>query len=134
MYLNTESARVADLVLPAAGWGEKEGCFINSERRIGTIKAVRKAPGLALSDFRILRLIADAWGCGEMFSKWTEPEAAFRILRDVTAGQPCDITGIEGYEQIDSSGGIQWPFPCRSAESRAGTPVVRRREIFYEIR
>jgi len=112
MYHSTESARAADLVLPAAGWGEKEGCFINSERRIGTTKAVRKAPGIALSDFRIFRLIAQAWGCGELFAKWTEPEAVFRILRDLTKDRPCDITGIEGYGHLDESGGIQWPLPA----------------------
>ncbi len=112
MYHNTESALVADLVLPAAGWGEKDGCFINSERRIGTLKAVRKAPGHALSDFRIFRLIANAWGCGEMFEKWTHPEAVFKLLRDLTKDRPCDITGISGYEMIDQLGGIQWPYPA----------------------
>ena len=111
MYHSTESAQVADLVLPAAGWGEKDGCFINSERRIGTLKSVRKAPGLALSDFRILRLIADAWGCGEMFAKWTHPEAAFKLLRDLTIDRPCDITGIKDYAHLDEKGGIQWPYP-----------------------
>ncbi len=111
MYHNTESALAADLVLPAAGWGEKDGCFINSERRIGTLKTVRKAPGLALSDFRIFRLIAQAWGCGEMFSKWSSPEAVFRLLRDLTKDRPCDITGIEDYEMVDRLGGIQWPYP-----------------------
>ncbi|MES2476546.1 MAG: molybdopterin-dependent oxidoreductase [Verrucomicrobiota bacterium] len=115
MYRTTESAQVADLVLPAAGWGEKDGCFINSERRIGTLKAVRKAPGLALSDFRIFRLIAHAWGCGDMFAKWTHPEAVFKILRDLTRDRPCDITGIEGYDMLDREGGMQWPLPAGSA-------------------
>ncbi len=110
MYHSTESARVADLFLPAAGWGEKSGCFINSERRIAPIRPVRRAPGQTLSDFRIFRLIANAWGCGEMFAGWTDPEAAFRILRDLTAGRPCDITGIEGYDHLDREGGIQWPL------------------------
>ncbi len=113
MYHNTESALAADLFLPAAGWGEKSGCFINSERRIGTLKTVRQAPGLALSDFRIFRLIADAWGCGEMFRQWTDPESAFKILRDLTRDRPCDITGIDGYQHLDECGGIQWPFPMR---------------------
>lgn len=122
MYHSTESARVADLVLPAAGWGEKEGCFINSERRIGTTKAVRKAPGIALSDFRIFRLIAEAWGCGERFARWTTPEAAFLILRDLTKDRPCDITGIQGYDHLDAMGGIQWPYP----ETDATLPQERR--------
>ncbi len=43
MYHSTETARTADLLLPAAGWGEKEGTFINSERRVGLIKKVRRA-------------------------------------------------------------------------------------------
>ncbi|HEB91300.1 MAG TPA: nitrate reductase, partial [Deltaproteobacteria bacterium] len=45
MYTTTETAQMADLVLPAAGWGEKEGTFINSERRFGLLKKVRRAPG-----------------------------------------------------------------------------------------
>ncbi len=110
MYHSTESAQAADLVLPAAGWGEKDGCFINSERRIGTLKKVREAPGIALSDFRIFRLIAHAWGCEDLFGRWTDPEAAFRLLRDLTKDRPCDITGIEGYGMIDRMGGIQWPW------------------------
>lgn len=117
MYQSTESALAADLVLPAAGWGEKDGCFINSERRIGTLKAVRQAPGIALSDFRIFRLIANAWGCGELFAKWTNPEAAFKLLRDLTRDRPCDITGIEDYAMIDRLGGIQWPFPADATVS-----------------
>lgn len=124
MYHSTESARAADLILPAAGWGEKDGCLINSERRIATIKAVRKAPGLALSDFRIFRLIAERWGCGEMFSNWTDPETVFGILRGLTAGRPCDITGIRDYAHLDREGGIQWP--CREGTE----PIVRERRLF----
>ncbi len=131
MYHTTESALAADLVLPAAGWGEKDGCFINSERRIGTIKAVRKAPGLALSDFRIFRLIADAWGCGEMFEKWKDPQSAFQILRDLTVERPCDITGIQDYEHIDSEGGIQWPLPGFKNSKGEGETSFRGREILY---
>lgn len=132
MYHNTESAQVADLVLPAAGWGEKDGCFINSERRIGTLKAVRKAPGQALSDFRIFRLIANAWGCGEMFSKWTSPETAFNILRDLTQDRPCDITGIESYEMIDQMGGIQWPYPAGNSDPKPLLSNLRSRRLFED--
>jgi len=133
MYHSTESALAADLVLPAAGWGEKSGCFINSERRIGTTKAVRKAPGLALSDFRIFRLIAHAWGCGDAFAEWTDPEAAFRILRDLTKGRPCDITGIRGYDHLDEAGGIQWPYP-ESPISNLQSPIPNERRLFEDGR
>ncbi len=128
MYHSTESARVADLFLPAAGWGEKGGTFINSERRIATVRPVRKAPGQALSDFRIFRLIADAWGCGRMFRNWTDPESVFLILRELTRGRPCDITGIRGYGHLDEAGGIQWPFPDENP------PSGRERRLFSDGR
>jgi assimilatory nitrate reductase catalytic subunit len=112
MYDNTETAQLAHLVLPAAGWGEKEGTFINSERRIGVTRKVARAPGLALADFQVFNLVADYWGCGEMFRQWDSPEAVFQLLKQLSADQPCDITGIENYEILDRSGGIQWPYPA----------------------
>lgn len=111
MYTTTETARRADLVLPAAAWGEKTGTFINSERRVGVVKKVSRAPGHALSDFSIFRLIAEAWGCGEMFKEWETPEQVFQILKRLSDGQPCEITGIKDYAMIEQCRGIQWP--CR---------------------
>jgi assimilatory nitrate reductase catalytic subunit len=132
MFHSTESAQVADLVLPSAAWGEKSGCFINSERRIGTLKPVRKAPGQALSDFRIFRLIANAWGCGHLFEKWTDPESTFKLLRDLTKDRPCDITGIEGYEHIDAAGGIQWPWPAAISNSKSQISNPSERRLFED--
>jgi assimilatory nitrate reductase catalytic subunit len=111
MYTSTETAMMADLLLPAAGWGEKEGTFINSERRIGLVKKVARAPGKALADFHIFKLVADAWGCGDLFRRWSDPEAVFQILKQLSRGQPCDFSGIEDYRTLDAAGGIQWPFP-----------------------
>jgi assimilatory nitrate reductase catalytic subunit len=111
MYHTTETAQRAHLVLPAAAWGEKEGTFINSERRIGLVKKVSKAPGQALSDFNIFKLAAHYWGCGAMFKDWTSPEAVFQLLKELSKDQPCDITGIRDYRMIDECGGIQWPLP-----------------------
>jgi assimilatory nitrate reductase catalytic subunit len=111
MYDTTETAQRADLFLPAAGCGEKEGTFINSERRIGVIKKIMDPPDSALPDFQIFRKIADYWGCGDLFSAWTSPRVVFDILKRISKGQPCDISGIKDYEMIDRQGGIQWPFP-----------------------
>jgi assimilatory nitrate reductase catalytic subunit len=119
MYASTDTARLADLVLPAAGWGEKEGTFINSERRVGLVKRVSRSPGLALADFAIFKLIADAWGCGDLLARWSSPEAVFQILQDLSAGRPCDMTGIAGYDMLDEQGGVQWPFPHGSAVVRS---------------
>lgn len=126
MYTTSETARHADLLLPAAGWGEKEGTFINSERRYGRIKKVRRAPGEALSDFAIFRAIAHYWGLDDMFAQWSDPESVFQLMQRVSAGQPCDITGIKGYTQIDTCGGIQWPWTERDAASGDAPPPQRR--------
>jgi ferredoxin-nitrate reductase len=115
MYATTETARQADLVLPAAGWGEKEGVFINSERRLGVARKVARAPGQALSDFAIFKLVAEAWGCSPQFARWSSPAAAFQILKELSHGQPCDFTGIRDYDHIEGSGGIQWPFTAADA-------------------
>ncbi len=124
MYATTETAEQAHLLLPAAAWGEKDGTFINSERRVGLLKKVARPPGLALADFHIFRLVAEAWGCGDMFSRWTSPEAVFNILKDLSRGQPCDITGIRDYQMLDRQGGIQWPFPAAAGPQ---APAVERR-------
>jgi len=133
LYTTTETAERADLVLPAAGWAEKEGTFINSERRLGLVKRVARAPGQALADFWIFRAVADAWGCGSMFSRWTDPESVFAILQELSAGQPCDITGVRGYEEIDSAV-VQWPYsegdrvePDLGTEVDATDPRAQRR-------
>jgi len=129
LYATTETARHADLLLPAAGWGEKEGTFINSERRIGVVKKVSPAPGRALSDFSIFRLLARAWGCGEWVERWESPEAAFGILAELSRGQPCDFSGAGDYRAIDAAGGVQWPVP----ESHGG-PVATERRLFEDGR
>ncbi|MBT6179849.1 MAG: nitrate reductase [Deltaproteobacteria bacterium] len=123
MYHSTETAQVADLYLPAAGWGEKEGTFINSERRIGLLKKVKRAPGQALADFHIFKAVAQYWGCGDMFDEWSSPEAVFKILQRLSAGMPCDFSGIPSYQAIDEQGGIQWP--CLPGELPEG-PTQRR--------
>ncbi|MCC5790353.1 MAG: molybdopterin-dependent oxidoreductase [Opitutales bacterium] len=126
MYANTLTAQSADIYLPAAGWGEKDGTFINSERRIGTIRKVRKAPGQALADFQIFRALAHHWGVGEMFREWTCPEEAFQILKKLSVGQPCDFSGIRDYAHLEESGGIQWPWPAEAESEDGKVPAQRR--------
>ncbi len=116
MYHTTETARCAHLVLPAAGWGEKDGTFINSERRFGLVRKTCPSPGEALSDFDIFKLVAKYWGCERMFAGWESPEAVLEIMKEISKGQPCDITGIRDYKMLEDSGGIQWPFSVGTAE------------------
>jgi len=134
MYPTTDTAVRADLFLPAAGWGEKDGTLINSERRIGLVKKVRRAPGQALSDFNILQLLAHYWGCGEMFHQWSSPEAVFQLLKEVTRGQPCEITAIRDYQMIDNCGGIQWPYRSGDRAEGAEAKPVQERRLFEDGR
>jgi assimilatory nitrate reductase catalytic subunit len=115
-------------MLPAAGWGEKEGTFINSERRIGVTRQVARAPGQALSDFRIFQLIAERWGVGAQFRRWRDPESVFQILKELSVGQPCDLSGICDYAMLEAAGGIQWPFPA------GATSQARERRLFEDGR
>ena len=128
LYADTDTARHADLFLPAAGWSEKDGTMINSERRIGLVKQVRCPPGQALPDFAILRLLAHAWGCGHLFEDWTTPEDVFRVLGRLSAGRPCDQSGITSYRQLDDAGGVQWPAPAGSG------PLATQRRLFEDGR
>jgi assimilatory nitrate reductase catalytic subunit len=99
------------LILPAAGCGEKEGTFINSERRIGRLQKILAPPGEALPDFQIFQRIAQAWGVEDLFREWTTPEAVFQVLKRLSKGTFCDFSGIRDYAMLEESGGIQWPFP-----------------------
>lgn len=128
MYHTTETAQCADLILPAAGWGEKEGTFINSERRIGRISKVKRAPGEALSDFSIFRLIAKEWGCDDLFSRWQTPEAVFESLKACSRGTPCDFSGIRDYRWLEQQEGVQWPYP------EGSEPLARERRLFEDGR
>ncbi len=126
MYPDTDTAKHAHLVLPSAGWGEKEGVVINSERRLGLFKKVSPAPGQALADFYIFKLIAKYWGCESLFKDMETPEKAFQVMRSLSENRPCDFTGITDYKMIDELGGIQWPFPKTRIDGSV-TPQVERR-------
>jgi assimilatory nitrate reductase catalytic subunit len=132
MYTSTETARHAHLLLPAAGWGEKDGTLINSERRLGVIKRVARAPGEALADFHIFRLIAQQWGCGDMFEKWNHPADAFDIMKQLSRGRPCDITAIANYAQINAAGGIQWPYAENQTDNAAERRLFADGQFFHD--
>jgi hypothetical protein len=109
MYFTTETAQRAHLVLPAAGWGEKAGTFINSERRIGLVKKVSRASGQALSDFNIFKLVAQYWYLFSTFLMTWPPSSAFQSRIRSTAnsgGAPCHA-GSRGTGGTPTSG-ILW--------------------------
>ena len=134
MYTTTQTAQLADLILPAAGWGEKTGIFINSERRLGLARKVARSPGITLSDFAIFKLVAKYWGCGEMFTRWESPEEAFQILKELSRGQPYDFTGIRDHAHLGEAGGIQWPWTETEAAAAGTKPPAQERRLFADGR
>jgi predicted molibdopterin-dependent oxidoreductase YjgC len=130
MYHTTETAQCAHLVLPAAAWGEKEGTFINSERRIAAFKKVSEPPGEALSDFEIFKHVARYWGCAHLFRSWESPAAVFQIIKRLSRGRPCDFSAIDDERQLDHCGGIQWPFRGEPSE-QGGERRLFEDGVFY---
>ena len=107
----TPTSEMAHLVLPAAIWGEKEGTYTNSERRVSKVNAAVAPPGEAKPDFDIFLAIAEKLGCKEeIFPSWQKPVHAFEEWRKVSKGRLCDYSGLS-YELIEKHHGIQWPFP-----------------------
>ena len=110
----------ADLVLPAAGWGEKEGTFINSERRIGLIKKVAPRPGPGAGRLLTSSSSSPRPGAAARCSReWESPEAVFQILKRALARPAVRHHGIDDYRMLDERGGIQWPYPAEHARPDA---------------
>ena len=104
-------------MLPAAMWGEKEGTYTNSERRVSKVNRAVPPPGEARSDFDIFLELAGALGVrDEIFPGWTKPADAFEEWRRVSAGRLCDYSGMT-YKAIEQHGGVQWPFPAGAANA-----------------
>ncbi|MGE5320927.1 MAG: molybdopterin-dependent oxidoreductase [Hyphomicrobiaceae bacterium] len=110
-FADTETAAYADVLLPAASWGEQDGTMTNSERRITRVHAAVPPPGEARADWAIVtefaRRLMPGKG-GELFP-YDSAEAVFNEHRESTRGRDLDITGLS-YALLDRAP-QQWPFP-----------------------
>ncbi len=107
----TPTSERASLVLPAAIWGEKEGTYTNSERRVSKVNQAVEPAGEAISDFNIFLRVAQKLGLRDrLFPGWTQPEHAFEEWRRISRGRLCDYSGIS-YLLLEKHGSVQWPFP-----------------------
>jgi assimilatory nitrate reductase catalytic subunit len=117
-YRHTETAAYADVFLPAAGWGEKEGTMTNSERGISRVRAAVRPPGEARADWRIaVDFARKLFPEGERLFPYENPESIFNEHRETTRGRDLDITGLS-YALLDERGAQQWPFPENAAAGR----------------
>ena len=111
-FTDTETARLADVFLPTAMWGEKLGCMTNAERRCNLVRKVVDPPGEAKSDLDIFVDFARRMRLTDKDNApligYTNPEAAFDEWREISRGTIPDYSGMT-YEKIDHLRGIQWP-------------------------
>ncbi len=109
-YHPTPTTELADLVLPAAIWGEKEGTYTNSERRVSKVNKAVTPVGEARSDFDIFLALAEKLGMREeLYPGWKTVEDAFNEWRLVSKGRLCDYSGIN-YHMLAEHGAVQWPL------------------------
>jgi ferredoxin-nitrate reductase len=117
----TETTELADVVLPAALWGEKTGTYTNADRTVHLSDQAVSPPGQARSDLDIFLDYAHRMGftdsSGRPLPGWTGAEEAFEAWKECSKGRPCDYTGIT-YAMLRERGGVQWP--C-SPDSPDGT-------------
>ncbi len=115
----TETAEYADIVLPAAIWGEKTGTYTNTDRTVHVSHQAIDPPGEARSDFEIFLEYARRMDFrdkdGAPLVGWRTPEEAFEAWKRCSAGRPCDYSGMS-YETLTGGSGIQWPCAADTPE------------------
>jgi anaerobic selenocysteine-containing dehydrogenase len=108
----TETAQLADVVLPAATWGEKTGTFTNADRTVHLSEKAVDPPGQARPDLDILLDYARRLDLrnrdGEPLLTWSDAEGAFEAWKECSRGRPCDYSGMS-YDLLRGDSGIQWP-------------------------
>jgi len=111
----TETAQEADVVLPAACWGEKDGTFINSSRRIQLVRKAVEPPANLDPDWKVICNIAKKMGL-----KGFDFDKAEEVWNEVRKLSPKQYGGIT-YERMAKLNGINWPCPT---EDHPGTPYL----------
>ncbi|MFA1612377.1 assimilatory nitrate reductase NasA [Halobellus rubicundus] len=106
----SDTVECADVVLPAATWGESEGTTTNMERRISRVTAVSDPPGSARTDLDVIAAIGNRIHPDLFAEPPLAPETIFDEIRDLTEGTPADLSGIT-YDRLDEEYAVRWPAP-----------------------
>ncbi|KAB8136784.1 molybdopterin-dependent oxidoreductase [Gracilibacillus oryzae] len=117
----TETTEVADVVLPPAMWGEKEGTMENADRTINVLRKAIEPPNGVKTDFEILVEFARRMEFkdrdGNPLIAYSTPEEAFEEWKKVSAGRPCDMTGMT-YDRLEKENGLRWPCTADNPEGK----------------
>jgi len=114
----TDTAKMADVVLPAGSFAESDGTFANSERRVQRVRPAIEPVGEARTDVEILLDLMERFGVSQNLHSASDVWDEMRQLAPIFAG----IT----YDRLDSEGGIQWPCPT---EDHPGTEYLHKDEM-----
>ncbi|MFF3212589.1 molybdopterin oxidoreductase family protein [Streptomyces sp. NPDC002886] len=120
-FVPSETARMADVVLPVTQWAEEEGTLTNLEGRVLRRRRLLSPPPGARSDLAVLRGLAVR--LGDLPERYpAEPRAVFEELRRASRGGPADYSGIS-YERLDAGEALHWPCPSVDGPAEhPGTP------------
>ncbi|MCO6055355.1 sulfite reductase subunit alpha [Pseudomonas sp. MOB-449] len=119
-FLDTETNRYADILLPGALWAEAEGVMINSERNLTLTQKAVDAPGDSLPDWQIIARVACAMGFAEAFSYTSAAEVFEEIKQAWNPKTGYDIRGASF--DLLRQGPLQWPC-APGAEANARNPI-----------
>ncbi|GFH34201.1 molybdopterin oxidoreductase family protein [Streptomyces pacificus] len=116
----SETAELADVVLPVAQWAEETGTTTNLEGRVLLRRRALAPPPGVRSDLEVLHGLAGLLGYGKGFP--TDPEEVFGELRRASSGGPADYAGIS-YRRLEEEQGVFWPCPepGRAGQGASGT-------------
>jgi len=120
-FFLSETAELADVVLPSAMWAEEDGTMTNLEGRVIRRRRAMDPPEQVRDDLQLLAELAARLGAGDRFSG--DPETVFAELGRASAGGAADYSGIS-YRRIDDEQGVFWPCPATGTEAapHPGTP------------
>jgi assimilatory nitrate reductase catalytic subunit len=114
-FVLSETAALADVVLPTAQWAEEDGTMTNLEGRVLRRRALRPPPPGVRTDLSVLAELAARLGDVALAAA---PAETFTELRRASAGGPADYAGID-WSRVDTEDGVYWPCP---APDHPGTP------------
>jgi len=113
----SETAELADVVLPVAQWAEEDGTMTSLEGRVLRRRRIWAPPPGVRTDLEVLSALAERLGRGRFF-RHEGPRAVFEELRRASAGGPADYAGIT-WERLERGDALHWPCPT---EQHPGTP------------
>ncbi len=107
---HTETTALADVVLPAATWGESSGTTTNMERTISRVRAATDVPSGVRPDIDIIATVGSRLFPGLFESTSPDPETVFEEFAALTEGTVADCSGIT-YDRLEDAHAVRWPAP-----------------------